>query len=155
MLLLSTLLSALLPIALSAQLHGEVRKEALTGAEVNGVWSSGNRTWRLLILPDDRLQFDFQGIYSYIGSDSERTVGYSSLAGIVPVVGNTATISRVFESSECLITLTLIDGTLEVKQDGLCGFHKDVTADGAYKWTSPYVTDEDRGINVGGPPGDE
>jgi len=151
--LLSTCFSLIAALALSAQPHTEAAPALPSPDEMNGVWIDKGNRFEIRALERGRLQFEFSGTYHFppdsewvstTQSYGEGRTAQGTLAGIVVLEGNVATIEAVFEAPHCRITLTFIGGKLAVQQEGFCRFEHPITADGNYTridFTAPPLRD--------------
>ena len=105
--------------------------KAVTAAQANGVYRSGENQFRILALGQRRLKVQFDGVY--ITAARGQNMGYAM--GEATIEGNVATFIPP-DTQSCTIILTFLQNTLKVVQDGSdadCAFGHNVDATGTYR----------------------
>src|SRR6185503_20645208 len=106
---------ALLGSVFSAQQGQERKSQAVTAAQINGVYKSGRNDFRVLALGHNKLKVQFNGEWMTRG-------GYPNLGeaiGEATIVGNVATFIPG-DTTRCKITLRFLpNNKMIVEQEGL------------------------------------
>lgn len=126
--ILSCALLFLMTHAISAQ-------TVVTAAQVNGTWQLKNsyqeNEFRILALGNNKLKVEFEGLYKF-RVNGERMAHTGTGAGVAKIEGIIAHFKPEDAEEDCDITLRFARGKLIVKQNGICGFGLNVTAEGVY-----------------------
>jgi len=123
---------ALLGSVFSAQQGQERKSQAVTAAQINGVYKYMRNDFRVLALGHNKLKVQFNGEWMTRG-------GYPNIGeaiGEATIVGKVATFIPG-DTTKCKITMTfLANNKMVVKQEGFdadCGFGHNVMASGTYR----------------------
>ena len=110
--------------------------QVVTAAQVNGTWQSKFGTFRILALGKQRLRVEFEGSYLYRLNDGTQMAHTGEGSGVATIEGNEAKFKPEDAEDGCEIRMKFIKGKLEVKQEGVCGFGHNVSAQGTYRRVS-------------------
>lgn len=108
------------------------KKEIVTAAQANGVYSSYDNEIRILALGKNKLKVQFDGVYHTIS----KSVNTGSASGEAIIDGNVA-VWDLPEFGRCKINIVFLrNNRIKVFQEGDspdCGFGHNVRADGTYR----------------------
>jgi hypothetical protein len=107
--------------------------QVVTAAQVNGTWQSKFGSFKILALGKRRLKVQFEGEYLYRLADGTQMAHTGIGDGIAMIEGNEATFKPEGAEDGCEIRMKFLKGKLEVKQEGICGFGHNVSAEGTYR----------------------
>ncbi len=114
-------------------------QKIVTAAQVNGTWRVKNRTqdneFRILALGKKRLRIAFEGLYKFRTFDGTAVAHVGTAEGTADIEGDTVNF-RPEGVRDCVITMRFARNRLFVRQEGLCDFGLNVTAEGVYRRVS-------------------
>ena len=109
------------------------QSQIVTAAQVNGTWQSKSGSFKILALGKQRLKIQFEGEYLYRLADGTQMAHTGTGDGIAMIKGNEAAFKPEGAEDGCEIRMNFLKGKLEVKQEGICGFGHNVSAEGTYR----------------------
>lgn len=104
-------------------------------ARFNGTWVREGAELGLWAVNDQHLQVMFRGEHEYL-SDTGPMANVGEADGWAPVDGDTAVFRPTGHEPDCTITIRAEAETLDVREQGDCGFGLNVTATGTYRRVS-------------------
>ena len=109
--------------------------KSVSAAQVNGTWKTKYSEFKIWALGQQRLQIQFSGVYEY-KTPQGPSANEGEGSGIATMEGDTAIFKPEGAEQECRIMLKFTGGKLVVTQTGICGFGRNVSAEGTYKKVS-------------------
>lgn len=107
-------------------------EESPLAERFNGTWVREGAELGLWAVDDERLQVSFRGEHTYF-SDAGPMVNVGEADGWARVNGDTAVFRPIGREVDCAITMRASTGSLDVREQGDCGFGLNVTAAGTYR----------------------